>query len=193
MIKVFLNPVSICVLTTLTIASLVYAVVYRKKYHEQNIRMLDCTLCSSFIIKLLNDISFQSSRIHNFDNLLKNTKKFFQFKEISIHAVNANSITHIAGDSKLIEVTSHLEHNLPIVQSTIKHNLHYSSVLEDRNSQLYVIPISGIQTKMVLSAVSKKNSLTKLDLEILTKGVKYLIEICDALEQKLPIVTKASN
>ncbi len=184
MIKVLLNPVFLGILTILTVSSLVFAAFYRKKYHEQNIRILDCTLCNSFIIKLLSDISVQSCKTRNFDSLLNSAKSFFQFKEISVHLINANSISHLAGDSKLIEATSHLEKNLPIVHSTIKHNLHYSSVLEDKSSQLYVIPITGAQNKMILSAVSKRNSLTKLDLEVLTKGLKYLLEICDSLEQK---------
>jgi hypothetical protein len=181
MIKVFLTPLCIVMLTTLTPISIIFCLYYRRKYHEQNIRIIDYALSDSFLIKLLSEISVQSTRDHNFDNLLKSVKKFFQFKEISIHSVNSNTVTHLAGDSKLIQATPHLEKNLPIVHSTIKHDLHYSSILEDKNSQLYVIPINGLETKMIFAAVGKKNSLTKLDLEILTKGIKYLLEICDAL------------
>jgi hypothetical protein len=165
--------------------SIATALFFKNKYHKQSLRLIDCVLANNFMTKLLNEIACQSSKKSNFANLLENIKTFFQFQEVSVHEINCNTVIHIAGDSEAIDATEHLEKNLSIVHATIKSNSHYCAILDDKNSHMYVIPINGLNTKMILAAkTNQENSLTKIDMEILTKGIKRILEICDALDRK---------
>jgi len=182
-----INTITIYFLTLLLTLATVAVFFYRQKYTTQNVRIIEHILSGAFVTKLLNKLCGKSSRKRNFANLLVEIKDFFQFQEISIHAISENSITHVAGDKKQIKAKDHLEQNIPILQSIVKHDSYYRSIIGEENLQLYVVPVNGTSQKMILSAITtNQNKLTNIDLEIITKSIKRILEICDILNIKEP-------
>jgi hypothetical protein len=185
MYKELLHLTSTILALCIIILSITAALFYRRKYNQQNMRLMDCVLSNNFMTKLLNEIAIQGNKQKKFSHLLENIKSFFRFQEVSLHEINLNKVTHVAGDSKQIEATEHLEKNLPIVHATIKGNSHYCSILDDKNAHIYVVPINGVSRQMIFAATTKqRDKLTTIDMEILTKGIKRILEICDSLENK---------
>ena len=101
-----------------------------------------------------------------------------------IYEINQNNITPLNGARVQLNIHEHLEKNLLKIRAIMKHSAYYSSIMDDKNTKVHLIPLSYHTHSMILCATElPEQSLLYTDLEIITKTVKHILEIAHILNE----------